>query len=235
MSTEKNNKSFGQDLVKMIVPKVTPLGVKLVFSFIPPGSTVDQFVAKYQEYFATAVPALTFAILQFTKAHEVVDDILAEVSAEILRELKIRYKEGIPKPSKKESGKSSEDKVGQGYMQMENIMTRLDKKSFTKLNKLVSGLTKNQQKAFLSYSVPLTNLFSIPEFLGVQFAQRLSELTAPQFTLWANIAFPEKPPREKTAFEKEVQKGWAEFREDMETGMGKGGFFTNLARKKGLL
>jgi hypothetical protein len=232
---EKKNKSFGQDAIKMIVPKVTPLGVKLVSSFITPGSTADQFIAKYQEYFTAAVPAITFLILQFTNAHEIVDDILAEVSAEVLRELKIRYKDGIPKPSKKGSGKSSEDKAGQGYMQMEDLMTRLDKTSFTKLNKLVSGLTKNQQKDFLSYSVPLTDLFSIPEFLGVQFAQRLSELTVAQFTLWANIAFPEKPPREKTAFEKEVQKGWAEFKVDASDGLSKGGFFTGLARKKGLI
>jgi hypothetical protein len=226
---EKKNKSFGQDAIKMIVPKVTPLGVKLVFSFIPPGSTADQFIAKYKEYFTAAVPALTFLILQFTSAHEIVDDILAEVSAEVLRELKIRYKDGVPKPSK-----SSEEKV-EGYMRMDDLMTRLDKKSFTKLNKLVSGLTKNQQKDFLSYSVPLTNLFSIPEFLGVQFAQRLSELTVAQFTLWVNIAFPEKPPREKTAFEKEVQKGWAEFKADASEGLGKGGFFTNLAKNKGLI
>jgi hypothetical protein len=232
--TDKKNKSFGQDMVKMIVPKIVPTAVKIVFSFIPPGSTVDQFVAKYQDYFANAIPAITFLILQFTKAHEVVDDVLAELSAEVLRELKTRYKNGIPKSvsvQKKGSGEKKE-----GYVQMDDLMTRLSQENFVKLNELISGLTKNQQKDFLKYSVKLNdNVFPLPEFLGIQFAERLSLLTPAQFTMWADIAFPEKPPRKETAFEKEVQQGWNEFTEDAKSKMGRGGFFANLAKKKGLM
>lgn len=220
---EKKKKTLIEDFLGEAVPVVIPTIAEKLLEFVPEGSKVDDFLRNYHKYWGKAFGAINMIVKHFTNAPEIVDSVLSELSAETARVILKRYSaDGVITHPNKNAG------ISESYSFV-NLMAYLSSTNLIAMNEKLALLPTSQKNICLRYVV-VARLEVAKKFVA-----NLSRLTNDQFIAWAGIACPEPKPREKTALEKGVGQGWTDFTKDLEAAATKGGFFSNLAKKKGLI
>ena len=215
---EAKKKIFA-DALKVAMPIVVPIAAKMIINLVPSGSKVDVVLKKYQDYWGKITPALSTMVLQITNAPEFVDDIIAELSAEVVRTIKERYKDGIV------DKKNEKNIVGGVSLQIS--MTSLPVSTFLKLTQLINSLPEEKRQKVLNFESPKEGASA--------FAAMLTNLSSEEFKSWVDLIFPDQKPREETAFEKKTKESLKDFQEDSRRFFQKDSWLTKLAKDKGLM
>lgn len=169
-----------KDLIKSFMPIIVPYGVKLIMDMIPEGSKVDDVMRDYHKYWEKIAGTVSTMIMQVTDLSDIADDIIAEVSAEISRALKERYK--------KESG---EDKPGtiKAEPPVRDIIGMLSLDDFNKLIARISGKDKSCMDKFFNYS------FGLKQTEAVKVLTNLAQTDQDRFDVWFDGCFPKTEPK----------------------------------------
>lgn len=215
----KKTRSFAADTARTAVPILVPMAVKAVFNFIPAGSKLDQILENYQTYWMKALPALNLIILRMFNAPDMVDDILSELSAEVVEAIKERYKDG-------DGAQKQADKGSDTTYRISEAIALLSAADFAALNTKIISLSKERRRLCLRYTFKAKDEKAAKKFLSL-----LAKLSDPQFTAWADLMFPE---REESEFEKGLKKSLEEFKDDVSAATGKDGPLTKWAKKLGV-
>lgn len=196
--------SLWRNGLKVAMPLFVPWILKNVSALVPEGSRVDKYLEVFHEWWEKNLPWISTSILQITKMPEWLDDIVAELQAEIIRTLKERYGKDGKDVATKSAAKSPENET------VLIIASTLAADKFNKFWELVASLDNEDQKAdFLNYSISLKT--------GKSVVSNWLKLGAPQFQMIVNTLVPvpkPKTPREPSKLEKEAKKGLDEFKED---------------------
>jgi len=222
-STPKPKKAIWSDSLKAIMPVVVPFAAKAIVNLAPPGGKAEAIMEKYQEYWDKIAPMISTMVLQLTNAPDFVDDIVAELSAEVARAIKEKYKDG----DKTESPTGI--KVGSKTFNLRMAMVFAGAGTLTAFTDLLGSIDSKQQKAVLDIDAG-------DKEAAVAFLSGLAVMDEAQFKSWVNIMFPlpaPKPPREDSKFEKAVKTSLKEFDSDSDTFFGKKSWLEKLAEDKG--
>ncbi|MCX6797991.1 MAG: hypothetical protein NTX66_02115 [Candidatus Falkowbacteria bacterium] len=216
----KGSPSIISDITKVAFPILVPMGVKFIMGLVPKGSTIDQIMEKYHEYWEKISPALTFMVLRFTDNKDIVDDILSELSAEVSKALKERFgKDGL---STGQDGTSSAGIPMEKVIVIASMLDDNDRKNFFKLLAEISD--EDQRRRFSNLLLPLKE--------GKEILTGWSKLTKEEFLMMVESLVPLKKPRVPTEFEKNLKKfaedtlktaggNLKDFKSDMENVMAK--------------
>lgn len=194
------NPSIINDMAKVAYPILVPLGVDMIMGLVPKGSTADQVIEKYHEYWEKVSPALTFMILRFTNNKDIVDDVLTELSAEINKALKSRF--GV---DQSQGGKVSTPSVPMEKMEKVIIATtRMEPVSQANFFNLLIGIVdEHQRNRFSNYllekETSVNTLTVWSQYSQAGFQKIVDMLT---------------PPHVESELTKQVKKGLKDFGSD---------------------
>lgn len=218
--TPSKGKSLS-DVLVMFMPIAVPYTVKRLFALVPPGSRVDEFFEHYKEHWGAISTAVGAFILQITDMPDLVDDFVAELSAEVARVIKERYSDG-------EYLKSIAPLTAVNGCPLSSVMSSLTLANLNKFTQLLNLLPEEQRKRIRAYS-------SDSKDEARSLIKLLVRMTDDQFKAWAEVMEPAKKPRVDSEFEKAIKTGLNEFQTDAKTYLKKDSYFVRMAKAKGLM
>lgn len=221
---DKQKSKILSDALKGVIPIAVPFAAKFIINMVPDNSKLEDFLKNYKNYWEKVAPTLSTIVMQLTNAPEFVDDIVAELSAEVARAIKEKYSDEdgnlkVSRGSKKE------------MVRVVSAMALLKKAQFTKLISLINSrdVSIKQRKDILNFEV------SPNQDEAIKFVATLSLLTQDQFNDWVALISPILPPKEKTELEKKLSEGWNDFQTDANKFFAKDSLVTRIAKQKGLM
>lgn len=209
------------DLLGQAVPTVIPWIVEKIIDIVPEGTKVDDFLRDYHKYWGRVVNTAAMLIKTVTNAPEIVDAAISELSAESTKAIIARYgPDGVIKKTNQSNLESYSLAELSAYLQLDGLL---------RFNAVLAKLLKAQQKKVLCYQVVA------PKEVAKTFINNLAQMKTGQFLLWANLNCPLPEPREESELEAQIKSGWNDFTKEVEAASKHGGFFANLAKRKGLI
>lgn len=203
---DPKSESVWRNGLKIAMPMVVPWILKIVSSLVPEGSRIDKYLEVFHETWIKFLPFISALVLQITKMPEWVDDIVAELQAEVIRTLKERYGKDGKDVATKSAAKTAENET------VLIIASTLEEGEFKKFWKLVASLDNEDQRInFLNYLISVKT--------GNTVLANWAKMGNTQFQILVNSLVPipkQKVPREPSKLEKEVKKSFNEFKEDGE-------------------
>jgi hypothetical protein len=209
------------DSFKVLMPIAVPYAVKMLMGLVPDGSKADDFFMKYKEHWGKITPALTALVLQLTNMPEYADEIVAELSAEVARNIKEKYSDG-------ESLKNPKAEKVAVTFPISYAMATLPKAELVKFTKLVESLPEKQRKTILALEVGSKD--DTKEFIKTLVAMNVA-----QFKAWSDVMAPVAKPKADSDLVKGVKKNLNEFSEDSKNYFQKDSYLVRLAKAKGLM
>lgn len=200
MEPKKTKSKLASDALKISMPVVVPIAVEFIINKIPVGSKLDDVIRDYDKYWEKVVPLVSGLVLQLTNMPEFVDEIVAEVGAEVVRALKKRNSEESSTSEVKKS-------VKENFFSISYVMATAKTKDMIKFQELLKSISEKQKKSVLGYGL------NEKEDVKILFHNFIS-MTETQFKDWVEIMFPAEKPREKPEFEKKAEESLKKFGED---------------------
>lgn len=218
-----SKKSVLYDLFGQLTPKIIPQVVNKLVDSIPDGTRVDDFLKNYHQYWGPVADGLSMTIKHLTNLPEVFDHAMAELSAESTKAIVARYGPG---------GVIYKDEKAKATTEVYTLATLssyLSAPNLDRFNENLLILNQDQRQKVLNFKV------GSPIIVAKEFINNLAQFDPRQFKVWADLYCPQTEPREKSTIEKGLEKGWNEFVVDAQKTADRGGFFSQLAKRKGLI
>jgi hypothetical protein len=189
-----NKDSLKANIIKDAIPQLAASAVSIILSLIPEGSTIDQILEKFQNYWGVVSGGILLTVQTYTKVPDIVTDAMADIRAEAIQQIKDRFKNGAVNKDTN-SAKASTPPIG-------DIILMLRAVDYKKLVKLVSGKDTSSQVKFFNHS------FVLKQAEAIKALTNLAQANQGDFDVWFDRRFPKTEPKDSLDVVKIITKTW---------------------------
>lgn len=218
---EKGKGDVLRDALKMAMPVAVPIAVERILALIPPGSSVDDFLAKNNGIIQKIISGLSFVFLRATDHSEFADTFVAELSSEVNKELHERY-------SADGSGKKTAVTIAKKIFSINFMQSSLSADELKNFIAKLNLLDEDQRRKFLAFGLE-------EKKAAESFLKKLICMDDASFLNWAELMFPKKAPHLESEWEKKLKGSLHELKSDGDSYFSKPSGLEKFMKSQGII